>query len=296
MNFKDALEAALNSRGITPKSFFDPTNIAETTILNEYGAVYLADFFVTTQAATANAVISTAPFPFSPLIGAAAAAGILVTRVKIPPKCIFANSAEVDAFQNSVIIAKEKIGGKTIELQAKAMWALQQAETDAKDAGLKITPRPDATGARRSYADTVTFWNNKITSGIAHWTKKANKAGKKLSQTEADKLNALSGKAQIEKVLELEAQGFFFSTHHNKTILRSVAAPGTSQHLLMLALDIEEFKNKKTREIMAKNGWFQTVFQDHPHFTYLGLGESNLSSLGLTKKTDAGQDFWVPKP
>lgn len=296
MNFKDALEAALNSRGITPKNFFDPTNIADTTILNEYGAVFLADFFVKTQAAATGVGVSTAPFPFIQMIADAVAKGILAARVKIPPKCIFDNSSEVDAFQKSVIIAKENIGGITIELQAKAMWALKQAETDAKADGFKITPRSDATAARRSFADTVTFWNNKIKSGIAHWTKTANKSGKKLSKSEADTLNALTGKAQIKKVLELEKDGFFFSTHHNKTILRSVAAPGTSQHLLMLAFDLEEFKNKKVREIMAKNGWFQTVFQDHPHFTYLGLAESQLKSIGLTKKSDAGQDFWVPQP
>lgn len=294
MTFKSSLQAALSSRGISPKTFCDFTNIAEFTILKEYGAVFLADLHTKAEAAATATAISISPFPFSPIVGEIVGQSIMTMRVKIPSKCIFDNSSEVDAFQKSVLVSKENIGGITIELQAKAMFRLQEAVAEARTAGLTITPKPDATGARRSYADTVTFWNNKINDGVAHWTANPNKAGKKLSKTEGDNLKALSGSAQIKKVLELEKEGFFFSTHKNKTILRSVAAPGTSQHLLMLALDIQEFGNKKVREVMAKHGWLQTVLSDHPHFTYLGMSESSLGSLGLIKKTDGGQDFWIP--
>jgi hypothetical protein len=62
----------------------------------------------------------------------------------------------------------------------------------------------------------------------------------------------------------------------------------------MLALDIKEYGRKKVRDIMAKHGWFQTVYQDHPHFTFMGMSEAEISSLGLIKKTDGGQVFWVP--
>jgi hypothetical protein len=42
---------------------------------------------------------------------------------------------------------------------------------------------------------------------------------------------------------------------------------------------------------MNKYGWFRTVRNDEPHFTFLGRDEGELESLGL-KKVDG--DFWVP--
>lgn len=294
MTFKASLQAALSSRGIEPKTFCDFSNIAELTILKEYGAVYLADFFTQAVAAAAGASVSVGPFPFSPVVGEVIRQSIAAMQVKIPPKCIFANSKEVEAFQSSALTSVENIGGTTIELQTKAMLSLKEAEAEVKDSGGSITPRQGATSGKRSYANTVEFWNKRITDGVAYWTKKANKKGEKLSSAEGDELKKLTGKKQIEKVLELEQKGFWFSTYKNKTILRSVAAPGTSQHLLMLALDVKEYTNKKVRAILAKHGWFQTVYQDHPHFTYLGMPESALNSLGLTKITESGQDFYVP--
>ena len=62
----------------------------------------------------------------------------------------------------------------------------------------------------------------------------------------------------------------------------------------MLALDVSEFENANVRRILADHGWFQTVASDLPHFTYLGVKESELPGLGLKKVTNAGRDFWVP--
>ena len=98
-------------------------------------------------------------------------------------------------------------------------------------------------------------------------------------------------KQQVADVLQLESQGIYFSTNFDKSILYSVAAPGTSQHLSMLAFDAKEFGNEGVRKIMAKHGWFRTVRSDQPHFTYLGYAESELPSLGL-KKVSGG--FWIP--
>lgn len=63
----------------------------------------------------------------------------------------------------------------------------------------------------------------------------------------------------------------------------------------MLALDVKEFENAKVRVILAKHGWFQTVVSDLPHFTYLGVKESELASLGLKEVNNGGRTFWIPE-
>ena len=74
----------------------------------------------------------------------------------------------------------------------------------------------------------------------------------------------------------------------------SVAAPGTSQHIAMLALDVAEYGNASARRILANHGWFQTVKSDLPHFTYLGRKEKDLPALGLRSVTIGNQVFWIP--
>jgi hypothetical protein len=95
-------------------------------------------------------------------------------------------------------------------------------------------------------------------------------------------------------VLELEKQGLYFSKDLSKSILYSIAAPGTSQHIAMLAFDVNEFENPRVREIMGKHGWFQTVLSDLPHFTFLGLKEKDLPKHGLRSVEVNGQVFWIP--
>jgi len=48
------------------------------------------------------------------------------------------------------------------------------------------------------------------------------------------------------------------------------------------------------RKILSDHGWFQTVKSDMPHFTYLGVKESELPSLGLRPVNVDGQKFWIP--
>jgi hypothetical protein len=62
----------------------------------------------------------------------------------------------------------------------------------------------------------------------------------------------------------------------------------------MLAFDVNEFCDSRVREIMAAEGWFQTVLSDLPHFTYLGLNESELPGRGLKPVEVNGQNFWIP--
>ena len=99
--------------------------------------------------------------------------------------------------------------------------------------------------------------------------------------------------AQVPEILKLEAAGLFFSSNLKKPILASAAAPGASQHLSMLALDIREHDQPKVRAALARHGWFQTVPGDLPHFTFLGVREEDLPALGLKKITTGQRVYWV---
>jgi hypothetical protein len=113
----------------------------------------------------------------------------------------------------------------------------------------------------------------------------------------ADQVNRLRGLPllqQVAEVLELEKSGIYFSKDLSKSILYSIAAPGASQHIAMLAFDVNEFENPRVREILYKHGWFQTVLSDLPHFTFLGLKMKDLPKHGLRSVEVNGQVFWIP--
>ncbi|MBD2252735.1 M15 family metallopeptidase [Nostoc parmelioides] len=75
-------------------------------------------------------------------------------------------------------------------------------------------------------------------------------------------------------------------------ILGVVAPPGASQHLWGLAIDLR-VSNTKQRQALYDNGWFQTVENDIPHWTYLGVNADNLASLGLKNKVVRGISYWL---
>jgi len=206
-----------------------------------------------------------------------------------PPACVFASEDQVSEFQNAAGGTSEKIGDAVIELQPAAMKALVEARAAAQAEGLDITPRDGAEAARRSYSDTVRLWNSRFLPALDHWTKVG-----RLPSEEANRLRALPINQQVSSVLELEEQGIFFSRDLSKSVLYSIAAPGTSQHIAMLAFDANEFPDARVREIMAEHGWFQTVLSDLPHFTFLGLKESELPQRGLKPVEVNNQKFWIP--
>lgn len=209
--------------------------------------------------------------------------------VEVPTVCVFQNEGEVIKFQNEARFTTAKIGGVTIELQPAAMEALVAARVEAQKEHLDITPRGGTKAARRSYADTLRLWNTRFLPALSYWTTKG-----RLSAKEAARLRQLPAAEQVREVLELEKRGIFFSKDLSKSILYSIAAPGTSQHTAMLALDVTQFANPRVRRILAAHGWFQTVKSDLPHFTFLGVDEKELPNLGLTRVTVNSQLFWVP--
>ncbi len=205
-----------------------------------------------------------------------------------PDKVIFKNEEEVAAWQKTFKSSKKIIAGFEIELQATAMKALKKVIKEAKENDLTITPR-GTDAARRSYAETVILWASRVNPALLHWVEKG-----RLTESQAEKIRSLSPFEQVPEIFKLETKGIFFSKDLSKSIIYSVAPPGTSQHLSMLALDIKEHENAEAREILAENGWFQTVISDLPHFTYLGIAKNKLENFGLKKIIDNGRDFWIP--
>ena len=205
-----------------------------------------------------------------------------------PSKVVFSNESDVSSWQNSIPKNSETINGITIVLQKPAMEALLRAIDEAKQKGVSISPRgKDA--AKRNYEGTVSLWKSRVNPGLNHWMKKG-----RLNESEAQRIKSLPIPQQISEIFKLEKQGMFFSKDKSKSIIYSVAPPGTSQHISMLALDVSEHENQTVRQILAKHGWFQTVISDTPHFTYLGVKEGQLRKLGLKKTMNGNRIYWVP--
>ncbi|MGD9561072.1 MAG: hypothetical protein AB7F88_02500 [Pyrinomonadaceae bacterium] len=207
-----------------------------------------------------------------------------------PPVCIFSSGSEVSDFQASVKTSKETISGVEIELQTAAMNALLMAIGEASERGLRIRPRGGAIAAKRSFSDTLRLWNSRFLPALNYWTVRG-----RIKKKDADAARNMPVIEQTAQVLEWESTGLFFSTGKDRSILTSVAATGTSQHLSMLALDVAEFGNSTVRRILNDNGWFQTVADDPPHFTYLGLREADLPAQGLRLVKRGGFSYWVPE-
>jgi hypothetical protein len=252
--FYDALERALTNRDLVVSEMCPDGNVVARRVLHDYGAMFVA------------------------------AANVLP-----PPVCVFTSEAGVQQFQKTAGFAAATIGDATIELQPAATAALLRAREVAHAEGLDITPRDGAEAARRSYADTVRLWNSRFLPALDHWL-----AAGRLTHEQVQRLKALPIDEQVLQVLELEKDGIFFSKDLSKSVLYSIAAPGTSQHVAMLAFDVNEFFVARVREILAAEGWFQTVLSDLPHFTFLGLKEDELPDRGLKAVVTGGQKFWIP--
>jgi hypothetical protein len=207
----------------------------------------------------------------------------------LPGKCVFESEAEVQAFQSLAEPYELTVGGVNITLQRAAMHAFEDARAEAQKARLSITPRGGSAASARSYAKTVELWNSRFSPALRYWTVKG-----KISRDEATAATRAPIREQVAMVLAWEEKGFWFSKDLQKSILYSVAVPGASQHVFMLALDVEQFAEARVRRILAKHGWFQTVKSDLPHFTFIGAREDDLPSLGLKREVVTGQTFWIP--
>lgn len=254
IKFYDALKTILENRGCAVEDLVNLQNTIARRILEDYGAIFL-----------------------------------IAKSVVPPPTWMFADAQAVESFQAQMQIASADFRGVTIELQAAALKALLRARQATQKIGLDVTPRGGAEAARRSFDDTLRLWNSRFIPALSHWA-----ALERITSDETVRLTNLPLLEQIAAVLELEEQKIFFSKDFSKSILYSVAAPGCSQHLSLLAFDANEFQSKPVREILSRHGWFRTVQNDLPHFTFLGYKEHELPLLGLKKIASAGGEFWIP--
>lgn len=252
--FYEALAKALKKRKTKVENICPPSDPVARRILEEYGAIFLAD-----------------------------------KKVVPPPVCLFTNEAQVTRFQEQAGFETEFMSYDYVELQPAALKQLLKAREEAQKEGLDITPRDGAEAARRNYEDSVRLWNSRFEPALEYWLGQG-----RLTSEQVERLKSLPLAQQIAEVLELEKSGIYFSKDLSKSILYSIAAPGTSQHIAMLAFDVNEFENPRVREIMQKHGWFQTVLSDLPHFTFLGLKEKDLPKHGLRNVEVNGQIFWIP--
>ena len=205
-----------------------------------------------------------------------------------PNKIVFRDEDEVAAFQSRLSIHRAVVGNHRLELQGAAMDELLSAIDEAKAGGLSITPRgPDS--ARRNYNDTIELWRSRVEPALIHWTEQG-----KIDSDHAEYIRSLSPYAQVPEIFALEERGIYFAKDLSKSIIYSVAPPGASQHLSLLAFDVAECADAQVRSILARHQWYQTVTSDLPHFTFLGLREGELSGVGLKKVISGDRDFWVP--
>ncbi|MDX1920015.1 MAG: D-alanyl-D-alanine carboxypeptidase family protein [Candidatus Caenarcaniphilales bacterium] len=210
-------------------------------------------------------------------------------EVKFPPKLIFESEADTLSYQENLQL--DSVSGNNCRLQKAALSQLNKAQSEAAALKLKITPR-GSDSCLRSYKTTYDLWLSRLEPNLNYYV-----SNKKLTQAEAQKVRKAPLNKQIKMVLDLETQkGLLFDKYRQTSILNSVAAPGSSQHLSGLAFDVAEFANPQIRKILNKHGWYQTVENDQPHFTYLGVqnNEENLKNYGLVKKAKGQFSFWIP--
>ena len=212
------------------------------------------------------------------------------SRVAFPWKCVFENADEVMAFQKSLKTRSLQVDGVAIDLQEAAMEALAKAANEAAIENLRIIPFDGAIAGRRNYFDSVALWSSRFFPALDHWVKTG-----AISEADASMARSVPIRSQVEKVMEWESAGYLFGTGRARSIFSSTAPPGTSQHLSMLAFDVRNYSDPRIREILAANGWFQTIVNDPTHFTFLGLPESELPTRGLMKMDRGTFQFWVPR-
>src|SRR5512141_3225966 len=83
-------------------------------------------------------------------------------NVRLPAKCVFADEAEVQQFQKTLVIKDAVIRGFRVELQKAAMESLLEALAEANSKNIQLTPLDGTIAGRRSYFETVRIWNSRF--------------------------------------------------------------------------------------------------------------------------------------
>lgn len=209
--------------------------------------------------------------------------------VVLPPGCIFRGESDVIKYQKNLQTTRIDMSGIAVDLQTPAVQPLARAMTEAADRGFRITAYEGPIAGSRTYGQTLMLWNSRFFPALEYWVTQG-----VLSEADRREVGGMDLEKKIERVLEWESRGIYFSTNRTRSIMTSTAPPGTSQHLAMIALDIAEYSNPDVRAILNRNGWYQTVVDDPPHFTYLGHAEADLPGRGLRAIYKGSQLYWIP--
>lgn len=184
------------------------------------------------------------------------------------------------------------VGTDTVTLQAPALRALRDVMSRARRSHLRLTLVGDRSASLRQFTDTELFWTTRVDRRLRRLTDDGEMTVKR-----ADSIRVMPLREQVERVLELEDRGFCFGGTGEKTILHSVAAPGSSQHLFGYAIDVAEHADARIRRLLEAAGFRQTVLDDQPHFTWLGvMPDRELRRRGLIRVRSGGRTYWVPPP
>lgn len=214
------------------------------------------------------------------------------SQLRRPAAVVHFDATDVTREQQGLGLDSAVIGTDTITLQAPALRALRSAMDRARRVRLRLTLVGDRSASLRHYLDTELFWNVRVERRLARLVE----AGR-MTAERADTVRTLPVRDQMERVLALEGDGYCFGGSGEKTILHSVAAPGSSQHLFGYAVDVAEHDNARVRQLLAAAGFRQTVLDDQPHFTYLGTRtDAQLRRAGLVPVRHGGRVYWVPPP
>jgi len=209
--------------------------------------------------------------------------------VTLPSKCIYTQSSEVNAFQQTLKISAAEIGGTHIELQPAALSALRLAAAEAELSDVSLTPLDGRIAARRTYNDSVLIWNKRMYPALEYWVREG-----VITVEESIAVRNVPLVDQARQVMNWELRGYNFGTGRVRSIFASCSPPGTSQHLSLVAFDVVQYGDPKLRAILNRYGWYQTVANDPPHFTFLGLPETELPARGLKRVPAGGFEYWVP--
>src|SRR5688572_9005135 len=159
-------------------------------------------------------------------------------QVALPRTCVQRGEAEVKSYQKGLEIKILEFGDEKVTLQRVAADSLAAAAAEATEKGLRLWPLDGSIAGGRSYGDTLMLWNSRFFPALDFWIDRG-----RLTLADRDEIGRLDLHKKMEKVLEWETQGIYFSTDRSRSILTSTAPPGTSQHLALLAFDLVEFWN-----------------------------------------------------
>lgn len=239
--------------------------------------------------------------------------------VVMPPTCLFETPEEVNKFQGRLIADHEivtvRICNKDYAFQKNAglsiinilLPSLARIGIVAKDLPRRTTDndREELTCGREIISLNKDWASRNFEKTSENWKHQRCKTLRPCPQVETTE-SIISGEISTNQY----RGNFIESEGLNKPIMRSVAVPGASQHISLLAFDLNNnICNSQVIEKLAEAGWFRTVIDDDCHFTYLGwTNERDLRRAGLkrvkctrnvsrvnARRESVVRSFWIPR-